>query len=352
MSKKKFLSFIFAVVLAATSVTGCGNKADAVSMEESTIQDSIPGIVEDTSVGSYEINCLGERNDITMEYRFYSEREVPVEYEFPATIEQDGKNYRFTGDVEYETLEAMDVVAQTVDLAVKEQGEIEKTLTYTSEETGCTYELYSDLMQVSEKTVISMKVTDTVTYTPQAEKPYIPATKIITYYNEVTGQDEKIEGTLVSSGKYGDTMWQDGYDIKGLFTTASEDTTEWTLDGIGDVVVEQNAATPAWDNYQSDVLTHFGLDTGKYRITGAMWDGEVYLDENNLRCRKAVYTGEALVTGYIATYEGIGQAYGYDARVTYYVPAEEVDAPEEDVSTIYKILATASYEEVTETVSN
>lgn len=349
--KRNLKIFLLVAALAATSVTGCGMLTEGARVEESTIQDSVPGVGEDTLIASIETGENIERNYITMEYQFYSESEEPVEYEFPATVEQEGKTYRFTGDVRYETLESMNVVAHTADLEVKEQEEIEKTLMYTSEETGRTYELYRDLMQVSEQTVISMKVTDTVTYSPQPDKPYIPNTKIITYYNEVTGQDEQIEGTLVRSGKYGDTTWQDGYDFDGLFTTASEDTTEWTLEGIGDVVVEQNADIPVWDNYQSDIPIHFGLDTGKYRVTGAAWDGETYL-ENNLRCRKAVYTGEALVTGYTATYEGIGQAYGYEAHVTYYVPAEEADAPKEDVSTIYKMLAIGSYEEVPATVMN
>lgn len=346
--KGKFDIFLFAAALAATSVTGCGTLTGGAGIEEGTIQDSIPGAEENISGDLKETGENRERNYITMEYQFYSESEAPVTYEFPATVEQEGKTYRFTGDAQYETLEVMKVVARTVDLEVKELEETEKTFMYTSEETGRTYELYRDWVQVSGQAVINMKVTDTVTCSPQPDKPYIPGTKMITYYNEVTGQDERIEGTLVSSGKYGDTTWQDGYDFDGLFTAVSENTAEWTLEGIGDVVMDQNADIPVWDNYRSDIPAYFGLDTDKYRITGAVWDGEAYLDENNLRCRKAIYTGEALVSGYTATYEGVGQAYGYDVRVTYCVPAEEVDAPEEDISTICKMLATASYEEVAE----
>lgn len=166
-------------------------------------------------------------------------------------------------------------------------------------------------VQPPDKPVIDIKVTDTVSYSPQADCPNIPDTHIITYYNEVTKQEEQIEGILIDCVQSGEADWLGGYDIKGIFTATADGTTEWVLEGIGNISLSQNADSPSWDNYQSDILTYLGLEDTKYRITGACWDGDAYYDENGLLCRKAVYTGEALVTGYTAIYEGTGQAYAH-----------------------------------------
>lgn len=282
---------------------------------------------------------------ITIEYPFFCEDGTEPTYDFPSMIEQGGHTYTFTGIVEYKTTEALSVVCQREALEVRDISEIEDVLLYTSPFTGRSYALAKAYADISDMTVINIKVSETMTYSPSPETPVIPNHKIITYYNEVTGEDESTEGVLVSSGKSGNSYWQSGYDIKGLFTTTDDETDEWTLEGIGNISLAQDAAAPVWDNYEKDVLSHLALPSEKYRITGAAWDGDSYHNEEGLLCRNAVYNAEALVTGYTAEYEGTGQAYGYRAEVLYFAPADEVNAAPEDIIILNKINAVVKYEE-------
>ena len=84
------------------------------------------------------------------------------------------------------------------------------------------------------------------------------------------------------------------------------------------------------------------LDGKYFRITGASWNGKQY-EQDGAICRNALFTGDMFVATYKATYEAEREAEGYATKIFYRVDAKDVDAPEEDITTVYHIKAVVKY---------
>lgn len=339
---------MLASLLLTGSLTGC-NKSSGANVSTIESKNSTMTATEVASAeSSTGVEATEEGTFITKEYQFYSETEDGLKFEIPEEIEVNGKKYKYTGNAEYITSEIMSVVAQTVDVEVKDKDDVSKEYTYKSD-SGKTYTLYGDIFNFSELVPIKTTVTERVEYSPRVSKPNITKTKEIEYYNEVSGKDEVISGTLVDSGK-SSTEWYSGYSVNAVFTANHETVSDWTVEGNGTVVnVPQTSDTPTWSNYQNDVISLLGLDANFYRCTGAEWNGNAFTNVDGMLQRSATFHCDSLLTSYWAEYTGIGEAYGYKAKVTYYAYAESFEEnaiDKKDVSTLYKMVAVASYKEV------
>ncbi len=351
--KKKYIAKKLGVILLssmmlATLITGC-NKTPATEDASAGVtgEDNIEGGSEQTSEAGEDASDE-EANIITMEYQFYSETEDGLRFEIPEMIEVDGVKYKYTGNAEYQTSEIMSVVAHTVDVEVEDKKDAETSIEWISDATGKKYTLKGDIFNWSDLVPITTTVTERVEYGARTTAPYIPQVKTISYYNNVDEKDDTISGELVSSGQ-SEPSWRSGYPIDGIFTASDAYVDSWQIEGFKTVYVPQTSPTPTWDGYQSDILTLLGLDPAIYRVSGASWKGDAYTDANGVVCRNATFDCEAYLSTYWAVYEGKGEALGYRASVTYYAYADALkDVSEEDISTIYKMVAIASYEEVSE----
>lgn len=352
--KKKYIAKKLGVILLssmmlATLITGC-NKTPATEDASAgvTAEDNIEGGSEQSSEAGEDASDE-EANIITMEYQFYSETEDGLRFEIPEMIEVDGVKYKYTGNAEYQTSEIMSVVAHTVDVEVEEKEDAETSIEWVSDATGKKYTLNGDIFNWSDLVPITTTVTERVEYGARTTAPYIPQVKTISYYNEVDEADAEINGKLVSSGQ-SEPSWRSGYPVDGVFTCNSTSVDNWAFEGYGKTVyVPQSSATPTWDGYQNDILSFLGLDANLYRVVGGRWNGDAYTDANGNISRNAIFDCEAYLSTYWAVYEGKGEALGYRASVTYYAYADALkDVSEEDISTLYKMVAIASYEEVSE----
>lgn len=350
--KKKYIAKKLGVILLsgmmlATLITGCNKTSSTDASVGVTAEDNIESGSAQTSETSEAVSDE-VANIITMEYQFYSETEDGLKFEIPDTIEVDGVTYKYTGNAEYQTSEIMSVVAHTVDVEVEEKEDAETKITWISDATGKKYELNGDIFNWSDLVPITTTVTERVEYGARTQAPYIPQVKTISYYNEVDEKDDEISGELVSSGQ-SEPAWRSGYPVNGVFTASDASVDNWTIEGFKSVYVPQSSPTPTWEGYQSDILTLLGLDPTLYRVTGARWNGDAYTDANGVISRNAIFDCEAYLSTYWAVYEGKGEALGYRASVTYYAYADDIkDVSAEDISTLYKMVAIASYEEVSE----
>ena len=349
---KKFGVMLLSGLMIATLFSGCRNTTIEDASAGVTAEDNIEIGSEQTSE-VIEETSEQEGNFITMEYQFYSETEDGLKFEIPAEIEVDGVKYRYTGNAEYQTSEIMSVVAQTIEVEVEEKEDAETSIEWVSDVTGKKYTLNGDIFNWSELVPINVTVTERVEYGARAEAPYIPQVKTITYYNEVDEKDDTISAELVSSGQ-SEPSWRGGYPINAIFVTNSSDVHSWTIEGYGkEVYVPQFSEKPEWDGYQSDIIKMLNLDPTLYRVTGCRWYSEPYTDEYGQIKRNATYDCEAYLSSYWAVYEGQGEALGYRANVTYYAYVKDMEkegivVDEDDISTLYKMVAIASYEEVSE----
>ncbi len=286
---------------------------------------------------------------IIMEYEFYSADKEDTAFAVPPLVEEDGIQYRFTGEVSYEVAEIMEVMGTYRELATEDKEDISETIEYMGSN-GKTYLLeVQDMIPWSEKTAIQVPVREEVKYLNQTEKPEILTEKEILYYDENTGKDEVVTG-LLKDWQITDSRWQQAEPIKGIFTGNSENVSVWSIEGFQDVCVAQDAATPAWAGYEQDVVQILGLDSSRYRVTGARWDGAAK-KEGEILIRKAFYDCEAYVSDYLAVYEGMRETIGYQAKVFYYLPAQLLDLEERNVgeiSKLYRMIARATYEEIPE----
>lgn len=349
MKIKKILTLALASLLVVSCLTGCNKDAN----KEAYADENTSSQSEDTNeAGSDDAGTSedAEGNIITKEFLFYSATEDGLKFEIPQFIEVDGKKYQFTGNAEYQTSEIMSVVTQTLDLEVVNKDDVEKEYIYKSK-TGKTYKLHGDLFYFSEKVPIQRTIRERVEYSLQLGKPNIPAEKDIEYYNDVTQKDEVIKGKLVDSG-VASSDWEKGYAVDAVFSANHESVSEWSVTGKDKTInVSQTAEAPVWENYQNEVISLLGLDPSVYRCTGATWNGDSYNDESGMLKRNATFHCEAFTSSYWAEYEGKGEAMGYKTRVTYYEYADlfknsEIDPA--DISVLYKMVAIASYKEVTE----
>ncbi len=278
---------------------------------------------------------------VTQEFDFYSDDEHLILYNFPELYEADGKSYVMSDNIDYETLGTRDTVQMEVDMNVEDMEEIPDTYTYESE-SGNKYELENEQVYVSEQGLVKIPVIEEVYYEDQVGKPSIPSKKMITYYDKKAGEDRQIEGMLKDFTESTAGHWANILNIEGTFMAPSDSCDVYELAGSPNVTVSRAAETPVWPGYENNILSSLGVSNKYYRVTGASWNGNQY-EQDGYIMRNARFTGDIFVSTYKATYAAEREAEGYKTKVFYRVDAEDVDAPAEDVTTVYHIKAVVTY---------
>ena len=323
MRRKAVMILLSALV--ASSVMGCSKADNDIKIE---VADS------ETSEEAGDT--------VTQEFDFYSDDEHLILYNFPESYEADGKAYVISNDdINYETMGTRDTVQMAVEMNVEDLEEIPDTYTYESE-SGQKYELENEQVYVKEQGLVKIPVTEEVYYEDQVGKPSIASTKKITYYDSAAGEDKQIEGTLKDFSESTAGHWSNILSVEGTFMAPSDSCDVYELAGSPNVTVSRSAETPVWAGYEANVLSSLGVSSKYYRITGASWNGAQY-EQDGYIMRNALFTGDAFVSTYKATYEAQREAEGYSTKVFYRVDAEDVDAPEEDITTVYHIKAVVTY---------
>lgn len=185
-------------------------------------------------------------------------------------------------------------------------------------------------------------MTEEVVYERQHGKPSVPQKKTITCYDRASGSDQTVEGILSEFYESVPGHWENTLKIDGTFIAPSESVDVYTLAGVENITVPCTAQTPVWDGYETDILQSLKLDSRYFRIRSAAWNGERYLQDNEIM-RNAVFLGDELVADYKAVYTADRETQGYAAKVFYRMDAENVEADEDDVTTVYHIKAVVKY---------
>lgn len=328
MRRKQVICLLLAFICLPAGLAGCGKDAAEVN-EELVLEEDAKEAAGD------------EADSVYQEFEFYSDDESLILYNFPEEYTLAGKTYALSPDIEYETLDTRSVVQAEVDMAVEDLDEIPESYEYESE-SGKTYELANEQVYVKTKGLVQIPVTEEVHYEKQYGKPSPASTKTITYYDEKEGIDKEIEGTLIGFEETTPGRWESVLHVDGTFMAPASTVDTYELAGAENVVVARNAQTPVWDGYESDILASLGLSSQYFRVTGASWNGEAYEDAGYIY-RNAVFSGDAFVSDYTATYEGMREAEGYDTTVFYRMDADQVEAEEEDITTVFHIKAVVRY---------
>lgn len=279
---------------------------------------------------------------VTQEFEFYSDDEHLISYNFPETYELGQKTYQREEEVDYETLGTKESVQAAIDMNVEELSEVPDTYTYESK-SGHKYELSNDQIYIKSQGLVEIPVIEEVHYENQAGRPSVPSKKIITYYDKKAGKDQETEGYLKELIEERAGRWISALNIDGTFLAPSEDCGEYELAGTENVKVARDSAMPVWPGYETDILASLNLKPEYYRITGAAWRGDAYWSQEGYLCRNALFTGDMFAADYKAVYQAYREAQGYSTRVYYRADASDVDAPKEDITTLYRIKAVVKY---------
>lgn len=300
------------------------------------------GCGKDSTKPDIDVTVEDANSFVTKEFEFYSDDEHIILYNFPDTYMLNGKEYTLSDEeAAYETLGTRDTVSYMVEMNVEDLSEIPDSYSYTSE-SGETYELKNEQVYIREQGMVTIPVVEEIYFEDQIGKPDVPSKKMITYFDKASGTDKEIEGSLISYEQTRAGHWSDILEIEGTFMAPSESCHVYELAGTPNVRVARNAAAPTWAGYESQVLSALGLDANYFRVTGASWSGEQYVQDGYIM-RNALFTGDMFVSTYRARYEASREAEGYATNVYYRVDAKDVDAKAEDIKTVYRIKAIVKY---------
>ena len=87
------------------------------------------------------------------------------------------------------------------------------------------------------------------------------------------------------------------------------------------VYMPHSDSAPEVDGFEDEILSYLGLSPSAFRISYAVWNGEVYTDSSGVICRNAIMYGQRLADSLNVTYEGtvdLPDVQGYKATATYY----------------------------------
>lgn len=158
--------------------------------------------------------------------------------------------------------------------------------------------------------------TGTMTFTGTDSRPSAPATKEITA-TLPDGSTMTVTGRLQDVKRTG-SSYSEPFTVRATFT-GDEDVAYYKL---GNTKIPNNPATPAFDGYQTVLLSHLGLDADKYKITSGKWISDYTLLENGKTVRYAEFSGLRSTSDWTAYYTETvtadsPQLTTYDARAEY-----------------------------------
>ncbi len=342
--RRKIITALMLTCMVSGLMMGCSKetavKEDVVEAESEEKEVVTTDDVIETE--SEEKATADEEVTIEQEFEFYTDEEGIYYINLPDTMEIDGGTYSIIeGDTTYEKTETMYVIQQVLDADVEELEDIEDTIEYTAA-SGKTYTLKNEQVYIQSTGEVMVPVTYTEVYTNQYGKPSVSSTKTFSTYSKYLEEDVSIIGTLTSFYESTAGHWASVLQIDGIFEADGNNADVYSLSGSNYITVSQSASTPTWEGYESDILTSLGLNQSYFRITSAEWNGDQYVSEG-LILRNCVFLGDAYVSDYTAVYDGYMETNGYSTKVFYMADAEEVDAVEKDITTVYKIKAVVKY---------
>ena len=121
----------------------------------------------------------------------------------------------------------------------------------------------------------------------------------VTEIPEVFAEDGEIY-RLQGQEKIGE-RWEADFSLLVIFEEYGADS--YLLNGQEVTAGEE---TPFVEDRGEELLALAGLDPAYYQVEEVVWDGESYVDENGLRCRKALASGRKRVWDVRAVYRGDG----------------------------------------------
>lgn len=276
---------------------------------------------------------------LTKEYE-YTTSDKNDTSSIPNTITVDGQTYKLATDKEitYEIENTTSYVQQILQVEFNSMDELEQTRDFVIN--GRTYTLEMSSYDIKEKP-ITRTVTVNVDYPNQigeVTSEDIPTTKTITVSQN--GVDTEMEATLESITRTAAPRWVSDLVITGTFEGTAD--TEY-FDAFGHEL-SVNADTPTWDGYKTDILKDKNLSTSLYRITSAKWTSTYKKTSGTTYQRKAAYYGSRYVADYQAVYKLEYDATGYAGTVTYMTTASVIGADPADVTSVYTMKATVTYQ--------
>ena len=277
---------------------------------------------------------------ITKEKDFTSTDKEPKYSGFSTVISEDGKQYELT-DIEYKsngTVESGKTVTKTTSRTVNglSSKSYSEGQTDTITENGKEYK--ARIISVSYDTNTDGdrwgEVSGSKDYGLQTEKPSVPDTMALDYYDSGTGQTLTINAHLTELEKTSSEWQYYSYiDIEVSNYTDSK----YMFEGN---VISNNGRTVLPETYYSTLLSLAGMNDGNHRISSIYWLGDAY-KSGSVRNRQARADIQAYSASYTAHYY---EKFSLDGITTYNAVIEyEYDAPVDDEQPIYKYTATATY---------
>ena len=208
--------------------------------------------------------------------------------------------------------------------------------THTINENGKSYE--ARIINVSYETNTEGnrwgEVSGSKDYGLQTEKPDVPNTMALDYYDSGTGQTLTINAHLTSLEQTS-SQWQD-YSYIDIEVSNYTDS-KYMFDGN---VITNNGSTVLPESYYSTLLSLAGMNDGKHKISSIYWLGDAY-KSGSVRNRQARADIQAYSASYTAHYY---ERFSLDGLTTYNATIEyEYNVPIESDQTLYKYTATATY---------
>ncbi|MBQ4254150.1 MAG: hypothetical protein II712_04900 [Erysipelotrichaceae bacterium] len=155
----------------------------------------------------------------------------------------------------------------------------------------------------------------------------------------INGVLEQIELPLVRIDRITKPHWIDDLEIAGFFE-GDEHTEYFQLPNGEELSIHQES--PIWPGYQHDILVQKGLTEQYYQITEGRWVSD-YQPEGDHHVRKALYSGNRLVSDFRAVYQLTYKTRGYKGKVICRSDADAVNAPAADRKRTYIIKAIVRY---------
>lgn len=280
---------------------------------------------------------------ITRNKEFTSTDKEPKYDGFSTIISEDGKQYELT-DIEYKrngTVESGKTVTRTTSRTVN--GLTNKSYsagqTDTISENGKEYKARITNVEYETNTDGNRwgEISGSKDYGLQTEKPSVPDTMALNYYDSGTGQTLTIDAHLTELEQTSSEWQYYSYiDIEVSNYTDSK----YMFEGN---VIKNNGNAVLPESYYSTLLNLAGMNDGNHRISSVYWLGDAYKN-GSVKNRQARADIQAYSASYTAHYY---EKFSLDGITTYNATINyEYDAPVDDDKPVYKYTATAMYKPV------
>ncbi len=266
-------------------------------------------------------------------------------YNAPKKVKKDGKLWRYTGDITYGIEEEVLGVVDAESLQITDADSVPETKDYTLSN-GNTVSLILLSSDRDSQKRIEIEVKKTVTKVSETDDLHFDDTIEIIYHNDVTGKDETITGRLQGEPEITEEWYDDGV-ITAVYVADHPDVEKFLITNNEKTVESsEKAERPEFADFAQTIMDALKMPEGSYKIGDSKWTDEIVQRESDgkyVRHGQVLYSYK-LFTGK-AVYVGTGFGYGSTTKnVYYYLPDSFDNIPAADLTTLYKMTASARYE--------